>query len=501
VFNENLYKQLINHPHVECTLDSAGQEVSEQEQYRDLIVYERHSLLEKLNENQVIMLNARNEYERQYENFIDIAKRFYNEKYLNLKLQFKNQILKQQIYFEQELYEMRNELEKDLKREPSRGQSKHVVKNYIRLFKMDVQKLIDYMKTSLITSYDTLIDAYDTCHVLKAIERIQTGFINTDQATMQQQQDPNTLSTNVLHDDNNDNDVVLNEQIEFIKYKQDLENLMYALDEIEVQYLNRKDELARKSKLHAKLKNKLKHIETKYESLNKNVQKLKSESFVYKELVNERHRSSCDIQQRIQHTVVHTGKSCAFEAIEDNRSDSTANDRLASNMNDDYNRKLYLITNMIDFHKKSGKDSLIKASMSRRSSSASSSSLNIYECAYDGDIVSIENRNFKSQYNIKEYSISRQIENMPMLTYKIQDELVIRPGSVSSLKTMFNDQINFLVAIKNTIDTANSAKRRMIKINTNLIEPDGRVISTHVQHVPEFYYDIFKYANLIRFFN
>jgi hypothetical protein len=487
-----LYKQLINHSGSNSELESIEHVAGKsQEQYRNLIIYERHSLLEKLNENQVIMLNARNEYEKQYENFIDIAKRFYNEKYLNLKLQFKNQILKQQIYFEQELYEMSNDLKKDLKSEPTKN--KNVVKSHIKMFKMDVQKLIDYMKASLISSYDTLIDAYDTCHVLKAIERIQNGFINTDAA--RQPANAPTAQPSQLHDDD-----VLNEQMEFVKYKQDLENLMYILDEIEVQYLNRKDELARKSKLHNKLKSKLKHIEMKYEVLSKNVQKLKYESFVYKELLNEKQRSNSELQIP---NASHSHKPCAFEAIENKKAFDTnsADDILVNNnINDDYNRKLYLITNLIDFHKKSNKDS-IKSPVS--STKPSKHALNIYDCAYDGDFVSIENRNFKTDYNIKDYSITRQIENMPMLTYTIQNEIVIKSGSVNSFKTKFNDQLNFLIAIKNTV--AELSKKNLnkipVKINTNLIEPNGTVVSTHSQHVPEFYYDIFKYANLIQFFN
>ena len=49
--------------------------------------------------------------------------------------------------------------------------------------------------------------------------------------------------------------------MQILKYKQDMENLMNTLDDIEVQYLQRKDQMQKKSKLFYQLKSKIKSIE------------------------------------------------------------------------------------------------------------------------------------------------------------------------------------------------------------------------------------------------
>lgn len=72
----------------------------------EMIVYDRQKLLEFLNERETNLFKTRDEYEEQFENFFSLAKRFHTEKLNNLKLTFKNQILKQQIYFETELLEL-----------------------------------------------------------------------------------------------------------------------------------------------------------------------------------------------------------------------------------------------------------------------------------------------------------------------------------------------------------------------------------------------------------
>lgn len=72
----------------------------------EIIVYDRQKLMEFLSERETTLFKTRDEYEEQFENFFSLAKRFHTEKLNNLKLVFKNQILKQQIYFETELLEL-----------------------------------------------------------------------------------------------------------------------------------------------------------------------------------------------------------------------------------------------------------------------------------------------------------------------------------------------------------------------------------------------------------
>ncbi len=39
-----------------------------------------------------------------------------------------------------------------------------------------MKKLLDYMRDALISSSDTLIEAYETCHILKTLETIENNF-------------------------------------------------------------------------------------------------------------------------------------------------------------------------------------------------------------------------------------------------------------------------------------------------------------------------------------
>ena len=49
-------------------------------------------------------------------------------------------------------------------------------KQIVKLFKSDMKKLLDYMRDALIGSSDTLIEAYETCHILKTLETIENNF-------------------------------------------------------------------------------------------------------------------------------------------------------------------------------------------------------------------------------------------------------------------------------------------------------------------------------------
>ena len=58
---------------------------------------EKQQLVAFINEKEQSLTKARNEYDQNYENYFKLAKKFHIEKLNNLKLTFKNQILKQQI--------------------------------------------------------------------------------------------------------------------------------------------------------------------------------------------------------------------------------------------------------------------------------------------------------------------------------------------------------------------------------------------------------------------
>ena len=118
---------------------------------------EKVNLIEKLNKNHKTIVEARNEYLNEYKNFVSIAYKFYDEKYLNLKLKFKNQILKQQIYFESELYDLSKECQRDydyhvnkLKLDYNSNSNsnnlykkiKNVAENYIKLCKVSITNRI-----------------------------------------------------------------------------------------------------------------------------------------------------------------------------------------------------------------------------------------------------------------------------------------------------------------------------------------------------------------------
>ena len=85
------------------------------------------------------------------------------------------------------------------------------------------------------------------------------------------------------------------EQELFNNYKEEMDDLMHTLDDIELQHLQRKDQLTTKTKFFNKLKNKFKFIETKYDKLNKNIADLKYESYIFKKLWLEKQHCSSNI--------------------------------------------------------------------------------------------------------------------------------------------------------------------------------------------------------------
>lgn len=645
----------------------------------EVVVYDRQKLLEFLNERETSLFKTRDEYDEQFENFFSLAKRFHTEKLNNLKLTFKNQILKQQIYFETELLELSKECMRDYE---CSGESKsnrrmfsskkshksdkfEKEKQMVKLFKSDMKKLLEYMREALINSSDTLIEAYETCHILKTLETIENNFqkqnLNMKQTTsnlLKNSENNNHDQINSIKNKDEDKELTeLNkqlseEQVLFDNYKEEMDELMHTLDDIELQHLQRKDQLTTKAKFFNKLKNKFKFIETKYDKLNKQCSDLKYESYLFKKLHTEKQHisSSNNNNNNVQNcdsnlesnlytkssvlsslsTTLSTSsssRSSSTSSLSDCVGDITSNEISTTNeinlsessstksssssssslSNEDiselmtensenleefeelidsfdpenktdcdtelpnlsfsdYNRKLCLINDLIDLHKSkmSTKDLLSMSSESELSSTQQhpslnnftkanikyfnlkneeesdsklqglgqvnsiickrldqlcssidknlvlynvkqDSSLNLADVSTDGDRVCIENCNLKSNCDVSDWYITRQIDNMSINKYKFPLGSVIRPGKCLKIKSPFpNDQLDYLFAIKNQQSRkfeyhSSDLKKSFLKIKTQLIAPDGTLKAVNTQDIPQFYQEIFKYANIIKF--
>lgn len=177
-------------------------------------------------------------------------------------------------------------------------------KQIVKLFKSDMKKLLDYMREALINSSETLIEAYETCHILKTLETIENNFqkqhmqmkVTTSNLTRKnpsETADSLELEENKVEDLTELSKQLSEEQVMFDTYKEEMDDLMHTLDDIELQHLQRKDQLTTKTKFFNKLKNKFKFIESKYDKLNKKIADLKYESYIFKRLCEEkRHVSS-----------------------------------------------------------------------------------------------------------------------------------------------------------------------------------------------------------------
>jgi len=147
------------------------------------------------------------------------------------------------------------------------------------------------------------------------------------------------------------------------------------------------------------------------------------------------------------------------------------------------------------------------------------SSLDLTDCSTDGDRVIVENCNLKSDRDISNWLLTRQIENMSISKYQLPIGSVIKSGKVLKIETPFaNDQLDYLIAIKNhqhkqqdyhhhqqqqpqppQQQTIRPGKKLCLKIRTKLISPDGTLKAQHIQEIPQFYQDIFKYDSMIQF--
>lgn len=79
----------------------------------NLIVIDCDKLTDCVSEKEKHLLSVKNEYEKQFDNYKQLIRKFYTEKLNNLKLTFKNQILKQKIYFETEIFELSKDYLRD----------------------------------------------------------------------------------------------------------------------------------------------------------------------------------------------------------------------------------------------------------------------------------------------------------------------------------------------------------------------------------------------------
>lgn len=133
------------------------------------------------------------------------------------------------------------------------------------------------------------------------------------------------------------------------------------------------------------------------------------------------------------------------------------------------------------------------------------SCLNFSEVSTDGDRICVENANLKSEYDVSHWYVTRQIDEMSVKSYKFPRGSVIASGKCLRVNEPFeNDQLDYLQAIKTqqtkkTEYHSSELKKSFLKIRTKLIAPDGTLKAMHIQEIPQFYQEIYKYANLIKF--
>ncbi len=126
--------------------------------------------------------------------------------------------------------------------------------------------------------------------------------------------------------------------------------------------------------------------------------------------------------------------------------------------------------------------------------------LDLTDVSTDGDRVCIENCNLKLDHDVSDWYITRQIEDMSIRSYKFPQGSTINAGKCLKVEKPFeNDQLEYLVAIKSQKSKFEDKKQSCVKIKTRLVSPDGTLKALHTQEIPQFYQEIFKYANLIKF--
>jgi hypothetical protein len=283
--------------------------------------FNKDQLVQFVAESEANLSQASEVYQANYDAFVDLARKFHSEKLNNLCLAFKNQILKQQIYFETELFDICKECSREYTHKfGSEQKNKSSVKanaSFMRFYRAEMKSLVEYMRESLLNSSDTLIEAHETCRILRGLQNIESS-VNKQFASLRasttallghttknssssasQPRCGDEYKLTVLDDEDETNeegessDEKLDaDRLEIEKYQLEIEELMHTLDDIELQHLQRKDLHQMQTKFLGKLKAKFKFVETKYEALSRRVANLKYESYLYKRLWYEKKRAS-----------------------------------------------------------------------------------------------------------------------------------------------------------------------------------------------------------------
>lgn len=293
------------------------------------ITLDSTKLAELVSQSEANLNEASRSYDKHFEQFVELTRRFHTERLNNLMLTFKNQILKQQIYFETELFELCKECHVEFTSNKSK-QTSSGKKSFMRFYQQEMKSLVEYMRESLVNSSDTLIDAYESCRVLRSLHHVENSFnkqntslkastqallgnrsnekkttISESEGSTEKRQDFKLTVLNEdededqVNDDDQDNqESEYSKQIE--KFQSEMNELMHTLDDIELQHLQRKELLYSQTKSLDKLRSKFKFIESKYVSLSKRVAGLKHESYLYKRLWYEKKRAESCVSGRQQ---------------------------------------------------------------------------------------------------------------------------------------------------------------------------------------------------------
>lgn len=89
----------------------------------------RDQLVEWVGERERQLTSVKTEYEKNFDAYKKLVTKFYTEKLNNLKLTFKNQILKQKIYFETEILELCREYWNDFEQQMTKTTTTSVTPN------------------------------------------------------------------------------------------------------------------------------------------------------------------------------------------------------------------------------------------------------------------------------------------------------------------------------------------------------------------------------------
>jgi hypothetical protein len=135
------------------------------------------------------------------------------------------------------------------------------------------------------------------------------------------------------------------------------------------------------------------------------------------------------------------------------------------------------------------------------------SALDLAECTAEGERVCVANASLRADRDLSRWTLTRHVEHMPAAAarrHELPDGTVVRSGKALRLDWPFGSgsHLDFLLAIRNKLhyesrQSQRGNRRFCIKVHTRLVAPDGTVKALHTQEIPQFYQEIFHYANLI----